>query len=296
MKKIVIIAAIIMLLIGGVFAGAGYALGGETVMTYTDDGLIFGVKQDKYVTETISDDIKNIDADVSICELLSVKKGETFSVKYNEKYVEFTIEGNTAEIKQVNDVRFRMFGIGSWNAENHTVEITIPANVRLDEISLNNSVGVIEMDEVVAESVGINADLGDIELNDVTADLISTTMSTGMVSMNGIETSLLSIGSSIGDVNIDDATIGSFSATLSTGSMRAEDVEITQKGELEISLGDLFLQLQGEREDYKVEAIIELGTLNIEDDTLPTPTVVGDGGVPIEVSVNTGSVAVEYTE
>ncbi len=296
MKKIIIIAAAVVLLVGVIFAGTGYALGGETVIYYTEGGLVFGETQGSYVSEILSGEVVNLEIDVDVSERISVKRGEEFSVRYNEKYMEFSNDGDTVKLTQVNDVKIMLFGIGSWNIQNHTLEITVPEEVTLQDIKISASAGIVEVGEISAESLSVNSHLGDINLNNITADSVTTLMSTGAVNIREIEANMLSIGSSLGDVKVDDARIGSFAADLSTGSMDAKNIEITQKGELELSLGELSLELKGDRADYEVEAVVDLGTMSIEGDEIPTPTVAGDGEVPIEIEVNTGDINVEFNE
>lgn len=292
MIKWLLVAAILLILAGGLIFLIGLSLNGwKLTSSYTTkDGL--------YVEEA-GKEIYKIELDVTN-EDVKVEYGDVFTVKYQDVYCKddtlyraiiFENEGGVLKIDALQIKHWMLFPFGYPDVN---ITITIPhgraceldlkstngdfdiigeSGERLESCYLKNVNGDVSLKNVEAKSLTRISTNGDTAFwGEIRADKIEIECVNGEITLeNGnIYTQLLKIETTNGEIELNDGTVHSDSITLETTN------------------GEIDIKVFGKREDYTVE----LDTANGDYNVFPG----GNGTKQLNIETTNGDIAVRFTE
>lgn len=179
-----------------------------------------------------------VSVDVSIGDL-SITEGDEYSVSYRYNGVEaprVSVEDGELKIVQTG----KAFAINLQPNMSGRIDITIPKDAVIEDMDIENDLGNIEIDGVSAEDVRINASMGDIKVSNGTFEDMDIDESMGDVDLIGITAKSVKVDNSMGDIKAE-GFFNRFTADDSMGDIKVEnendsdDVRI----ELDTSLGEV---------------------------------------------------------
>lgn len=145
---------------------------------------------------------------------ITIKNGKEFSCKYkissNAKYSFDWKPDNegTAYITQTNN--------RSFNNKGCSFVITIPSNVTLSSIMIENAVGDIKIDQVNVKTVSGILDVGEFEMKNADAENVVVDAETGDVEFKHVTFANLTVSSSVGECKVKDINTDDYNMELST--------------------------------------------------------------------------------
>ncbi len=257
MKNKFIIVLCCLLLVGGVSLAAGLALGGETSMWFSKDGISFETSDEvEMVTQTFSNDITNVDINIDLTEKVSVISGDSFSISYDKAKYEVDISDNTLKVTQIADNTIFNFGINFSN-EFEAITVTIPESIVIAKLNLYVDIGEIEIENSNFTDAYVEVDIGNISIENCEFE------------------NYLEVVANLGDIDL-------------------EDCNIVSSADFKIDLGDLELDLIGNEEDYTINSKIDIGCFKRNGIKSDTESTFGNGDKKISVQVDTGNCDLDF--
>ena len=255
MNKLVkrwLIAALILIIIGGGLMGGVMIMGG---WNFTKWGPAM-----TEVTHTLPETIFNVDIDTSTADVTFVATTETYGkVVCREKEKEqhtVTVQNGTLTI-QLNDQRKwhqRFFDFGktsitvylpeggyaALSIKESTGTVSLPSAFRFDSVDITASTGSVTCDAAVSGEVNIALSTGNIRFGGETAGSLALKTSTGRISVeNTTCTGSVTANVSTGKTVLNNVTCTSLSSTGSTGDIALTDVIVENALSIERSTGDV---------------------------------------------------------
>lgn len=250
--KIILLVAIIFFILGMILTAIG--LGNNASrninignMNIGIGGFMYGSEKKVVFDEDIKP-IKSIDIDSDISRI-SIIRGEKFHIyeempknyfhKKNETY-EITDDG-TLKIKRTSS---RRFGISIFGNDNSgRIEITIPKEVKLDNIELRSNVGEIELEKINSKNMYIKTNVGSASAYEVNSDSMEIITNVGEVDFENSMTKKLYAKTNIGKINFEGEING--------------DIDI------KTDIGEAKLELRGNIDDYNINGKSGVGSIKI---------------------------------
>lgn len=205
----------------------------------------------KLTKDTVNlDGFSNITADVNVMDL-TVTIGKNYSISYsaNEKLIpEYEVKDNTLTLKQ-KDLKFNNLA----GNKKCIVTITIPDSLQTVQIDAN--VGDVDLDGISAESLVLEANVGDVDITACSFKQMKT-------------------DAAVGDVNVEDINF--------------ENMEISNDvGDVSVSAGDL--------SNYQMEFSTDVGEVSVNDNNYrKSYNQSGDSDCRLVIDNNTGDIEVDY--
>ncbi|MCR4716433.1 MAG: DUF4097 domain-containing protein [Lachnospiraceae bacterium] len=211
-------------------------------------------------TESFTGDLSDISLDLDAADI-SIKYGDSIKVDYNmpeNNVPDISLDNGELTIKDKPEKnRWIMFGFNSNPVRN--VDITIPSNTNLDNLSIVTDAGKINLDGLTGKTAKITSDAGDINFSNITLDSINIESDAGKVNIdksklnnfvidvdagdvnvNDSEFNSFNIQADAGDIGLSNSTINSFTAESDAGNVEAEDCTING-GSVKTDFGNIEL-------------------------------------------------------
>ena len=232
---------------------------------------------DKYIPgdREITERIENIDIDY-MAGNVTVKGGKTDTVTVKETSkteiddklkVHTWVDGKTLHVKYCAAGK----GLSIRDLEK-SLEITVSADVKLSDLSIDNSAGDVSID-CSADDYEIDASAGNINI------------------IQHGESNKIAIDDSAGDVDVTAETVRKLDIDMSAGSLKLSADKVPEKSEIDASAGNIELYLP-EKTDLTLEADISAGEFNSE---IPFTAkgddyIFGNGKNKMEIDASAGDV------
>jgi len=213
----------------------------------------------------INDDFKKINIEVNSINI-NIKKGETFKVETNNKYIRHNVKDGVLNIVENK--------INLYKKDSTDLIIYIPDTI-YDYVSIENGAGKVYIETLNTKKLNLDLGAGKVEiLNMEVLDEAEMNGGAGEISINN------------GNINNLDFDMGVGKATITSAIMG--------NSEISAGVGELKLTLYGKKEDYKIEAKKGLGTFKIDNEDVSENTY-GSGNNKIIVEGGIGTVNIKYT-
>lgn len=156
----------------------------------------------------------NISVDCEVMDL-TMEEGAAYEVSYNcsEKMIPtVSVDGDTLVIKQKNNNK------GLFNkGYKCSLSITVPKTTALKDVTVEQSVGDIKLNNISADDFNLSLNVGDIKLTGASAKTVKAESNTGDVKFDDCKLDEINVESNVGDVVFDDSCkLTDYSMTLST--------------------------------------------------------------------------------
>lgn len=262
----VILSAIIF----GIVTIFGVFFGINTYKSYTSKEEVT-MESFEETFETAND--LNIKLDVS---KLTIKTGDELKVEVKNPTDEFycKIDGDTLKIRDERS------SVNLFNFSNDDVipEIIlyIPQNQEFSNIEIETGVSETYIEKLVAKEIDIEIGVGKFTIGNVKADVAK-------------------ISGGAGETNIEKSVLGELKLESGVGKFVINS-EVSREAKIEAGVGQLIVNLEGNKENYKVKTSTGLGSLLVDGKKAEDNQIIGDGNSYIKVEAGVGEVRVNFLE
>ena len=159
------------------------------------------------------DAFSNISVDVKVMDL-TLTKGSDFSISYSasEKLVpEYDVDDGTLVLTQKGLKADSLMGM---NSKKCSVTITVPED--LQTVDINANVGDINVNQITAENLFLNANVGDIDVNACSFEKVVSDANVGDVDFENTSFQNMEISNDVGDVSVSAKALSDYQMDLTT--------------------------------------------------------------------------------
>ena len=236
--KVCLVLGLLIAIAGGAFVGIGFA---NKSFTVSSEPKTFEIK-DNFENITISAETADIEIKPSEDGKSKVDYVDYEKIKYNVGISnnELSIKSNRDELKWYEYVyNFGVYKnnkvvitltantLKKLNIKTTTSDIKIQKGFTLEEVTIENSTGDIEVLSNVTKSLSILTTTGDIKLSNIDLqDDVKLTASTGEIHASNLKANNIEIKTSTGDVEFDNVIAkGKMTINSTTGDIHLNDCD-----------------------------------------------------------------------
>lgn len=211
----------------------------------------------EYHQENISQNINEIDIDIRSAILTLETNKDEFSVQIDDK-------SNFSVVEQNGKLKIREDSSWFWNNERaEKVIVNVPKNVKLKELNIDAGGGKITINGIKAEDFKIDEGAGLLEIENSEFDKIHIEGGAGEIRINSSLLNNLKLDAGVGKVDINS--------------------KITGNSKIECGIGQISLKLEGEKEEYKINAEKGIGSIKIDGTEQGNNAIFGNGNNTIKI-------------
>ena len=220
------------------------------------------------------ENVNNLDIKLDVSKL-NIKNGSEFKVEVTNPTNKFycKMDGDTLKIR---DERKNVKWFNFSNDVIPEIVIYIPDTFKLNEIEIDTGVSETNIEQLVANEVDIQIGVGKFVINNIVTKKAKISGGAGEANINKSSIDVLKL----------DAGIGKF----------AINSKVSEEAKIEAGVGQLILNLQGNKNNYKVKTETGLGSLLVDGKKVSDNQVIGDGNSYIKVEAGVGEVRVNFFE
>ncbi|MFP4479044.1 MAG: DUF4097 family beta strand repeat-containing protein [Candidatus Izemoplasmatales bacterium] len=189
---------------------------------------------------------------------------------------------------------FFIFDIGS-NKDYFDVYLYLPANITSSSLFIQTSNGEIEIDtDLEFQTLNLRSSNGDIDLLNTQAISLKAVTSNGDIDLNNVDVSQSISGkTSNGKVNLDQVTAAEIDFHTSNGKINAQNIT-SPKVKLKTSNGEIYVSINGEMDDYKIDLSTSLGDKIVNDLKISSGLINPEKTNSVQLESSLGDVEVQF--
>ena len=214
-------------------------------------------------------DITALEIDIDYTNLI-MKTGEFFKVETNNEDISCKQSNEKLVIKDKN---YNWFGTHN----NEDLIVYIPEGLELEKVEINAGVGKIDIENLTAKKLSFELGAGETEVKNLTVS------------------NECSIEGGAGRVNILGGTIKDLDLDMGIGEINLTS-KLTGKADIDAGVGNLNINLQGDKETYKIKANKGIGTIKIDGKDISNSEICGNGENYIEVDGGIGNIDIDFEQ
>lgn len=215
----------------------------------------------------INSNIQVLDVDVSSVNI-TLKKGNTFKVKTNNKNINYKIDNNKLFITETKYIWFN-------RKDSSDLIIYVPSYLTFDNVNLENGAGKIDIDELNTKRLYLDLGAGKVNINNLTV-------------LNDTK-----IDGGAGEIDITNSKINDLDLDMGIGKLSLSS-KITGDSEIDSGIGEMNLNLIGSSNDYKVKLDKGIGSANINGQKMKSETYYGNGSNLIDIDGGVGNINIKF--
>jgi len=288
MRKITWIPLLIVV-VGVCLALAGFANGGMKGFWFDRGGFQFATADRGNMVQVDEkyDGFNTIELNVDFLDKITFKEGDAFLVRGQnyERFGGLRVEkdGDKLRVNAKREGRWMNLDPGGWNSNNCWVEIIYPKGSTFDEVRGYISAGRISISNLDCETLFINNDFGDVEVNGVNAGDIIFNLSAGNAKIRSAAADIIDISNDFGKVSLESITANSLKLQISSGDMSADTVstgdlivrsdfgsvkfdrlELGGRGDITMSAGDVNIGMNMSEGELDYDLSAEVGRVTVD--------------------------------
>lgn len=221
-------------LLGGRVSGIGIGQNGIQIYTWGNPGQKESAPSYEEA-EVKLDSYQSIRMDISYANV-EIKESDHYGIAYKiakRTPISYEIKDGVLNIDQGNKKAgvssdFMFFGFSGirneYLYEGEFITVYVPKSAVLDEISVKNDCGDIDLSGLNASSLSLYDDYGNVGLASINTPVISLQVNSGDLAANNIKADTLTVISDYGNVELSTADAGSLSLEISTGSLTMKNI------------------------------------------------------------------------
>ena len=236
---------------------------------------VFSIKSDNSIDKEINtlwmqnnENVISLDIDIKFSNL-TIKNGDKFLVESNNKNIKYKYNNSSLEVEEI---KYNLFN----NSDVGEVIITIPSNIRLDSVDIDNGAGSLNIENINANK--FNLDLG-----------------AGITVIDNIIVDSADIDSGAGKFIIKFGKINNLDFDMGAGTAEITSI-ITGNNQINSGVGNLKINLIDNIENYKIKINKGIGKVEIDNKEVSDNKIVGTGLNFINISGGIGTIAVNFME
>lgn len=245
-----------------------YAIGIALNLVNEDNNIL----EDMKVISNDIDNVSSIELELEFTNL-EIKKGDTFKVETNNSKITVLNNNGTIVIEEESS---------SWISKRGNdlskVIIYIPENMGyLDKINIENGAGEIKINALATNTLECEFGAGKVYIENL---IVSNE-----ANINGGAGKLEILSGSINDLDLD---MGVGEVTLKSN--------ITGNSDIDAGIGNLEIELLGDKDNYKLELNKGLGNIEVDNMVTSNNTVYGNGKNYIKIDGGIGTIDIKFED
>ncbi len=217
----------------------------------------------------VSNEATTLDIEVNFTNLI-IEKGDYLRVETNNENIEYKQDNQKLRIKEkaIN-----------WFAKNDEGDLIvyIPENLKFEQVKINAGAGKIHIENLNTEKLNLELGAGETEIESLTV------------------TDNCKINSGAGKVSIASGKINDLKLDMGIGKFEIS-AEITGNSKVDAGIGNLNLDIKGNRKDYTIKANKGIGNIKIDKKEISEDAVYGSGENAIKIEGGIGNIDVNFSE
>jgi DUF4097 and DUF4098 domain-containing protein YvlB len=289
-KKFWVIVLCLAVVGAGLMIG-GYFLGADTDIYIDESGFNIGNDDDyKTISQRDTEEISAIEIDTASTNIEIIPSDE-YGFDITGRSLEYSFENGTLEVTQKNTFfKWHLFGI---NAENDSIRIYLPGNAHLENVSINNSSGKLNISGFNADKVDVDLTSGRTIIHSVKAGTLAANSSSGDIKITDTSADKFDINLTSGDLSMSGIDSNGYSARLTSGSARLEG-DFRGDSIIEVTSGNVNMDIEGDKSDYRRFISITSGSASVDGDRDDLNDSNTGASNSIEINVTSGSAEINF--
>ena len=198
---------------------------------------------------------------------LTIKTGDVLIAETDNNNLKFKQEENKLRIEEENKKWFS-------NYEEKELILYLPRDIEYEKIKINTGAGKIDIESLKTEKLLIELGAGETEINKLNVS------------------KECQIEGGAGKLSIKEGKINNLDLDMGVGEVNLTS-NLTGKNEINAGIGNLNIDLKGEKESYKIQADKGFGTINIDGKEIFDGDTFGNGESYIEIDGGIGNIKID---
>lgn len=236
---------------------------------------ILGLKQDieqSINSEMVATNLENTGVETLDIEIaftnLTIKTGETLKIETDNNNINYKQENQKLEIKEKNNKWF-------VNYVEKELILYLPENIKFEKVKISTGAGKIDIEALNTDNLYFELGAGETQIQNLNVS------------------KECEIDSGAGKLSILNGTINDLDLDMGVGEVNLTS-SLTGKNEINAGVGNLNIDLQGEKESYKIQADKGIGSVKIDGKEIYDGETFGDGANHIEVDGGVGNIKIDF--
>ena len=235
---------------------------------------VLGLKKDNEIlssemsiTNFENTEIKTLDIEVAYTNLM-IKTGDYLSTETNNNNISLSQENHELKIKDKSHKWF-------LTNENQELVLYIPESLELEKVRIIAGAGKINIENLKTESLVFELGAGETQIRSLTV------------------TKDCEIEGGAGKVSITSGIINNLKLDMGVGETNLNTI-LTGKNEINAGIGNLNINLQNGKENYRIKTDKGIGTIKIDGKEISNNELYGNGSHSIDVDGGIGNIKIEF--
>lgn len=226
--------------------------------------------------QTVEEPFDEICVEVDVGEIV-LQRGERYQCETSWSGSDYAMETTVEDGKLT--VVSRVQGKLHFNVQGSDgrVEITVPEDAVLEDVTLSSGIGSITVDGadgLEMRELDIQADLGGIEIKDIRCGTLDCTAGIEEISLESLEAEDISCTADMGDIF----------------AMKVNYREV----EFHADMGNIFLKTQNKESECTYDLKTDLGEVTVNGQSCGTKATGGSGNRSLNMTTNMGDIELEF--
>lgn len=236
---------------------------------------ILGLKQDieqSINSEMVATNLENTGVETLDIEIaftnLTIKTGETLKIETDNNNINYKQQNQKLEIKEKNNKWF-------VNYVEKELILYLPENIKFEKVKISTGAGKIDIEALNTDNLYFELGAGETQIQNLNVS------------------KECEIDGGAGKLSILSGTINDLDLDMGVGEVNLTS-SLTGKNEINAGVGNLNIDLQGEKESYKIQADKGIGSVKIDGKEISDGETFGDGANHIEVDGGVGNIKIDF--
>lgn len=213
--------------------------------------------------------INSLDIDVAFTNLI-IKSGESLKIETNNENINYQQNDLNLQVKEKAH---------NWFFKNNKGDLIvyIPDGLEFEKVKINAGAGKIQIENINTKKLSLELGTGE----------------TTIEKLNVVDNCKIESGA--GKVDIYSGKINNLNLDIGVGKFKLTS-SIIGNSKINAGIGNLELNIQGNKEDYKIKADKGIGTIKIDGKNVEDNYEYGDGENEVKIEGGIGSISVDFKE
>lgn len=215
----------------------------------------------------ISEDITYLDIDVDDVNII-IKEGDKLELETNSKYLKTKEDNKKLYIEQKEN---------NWFNKEKTADLIIylPKDFEFNDISIEAGAGKIEIEKLITNKLELDLGAGKVNVNNI--EVLNKTK----------------IDGGAGEVIINNGILNDLDLEMGVGKFTLT-AKLVGNSMIDHGVGELNLNLVGNKEDYQIYLDEGLGDVKVNGDKVYNNETIGNGNNKIDIDGGIGSITIDF--
>jgi hypothetical protein len=268
-----LLVAAVLIILGGVISGIGFALGGLAPVSITPEGvkLLNGGGRQTDIKENY-ENLTSIDIDTDVMEL-RLEEGDSFKLtgSYNSDLIKVEIEESGGELRvrthSANNGLFGWnwlnFGFGVYNQNYNELTLVYPKDTQFDAVALKSNLGSLRVGNLSAGALAVTLDAGSFNGTNIATDTLDVNMNLGACTIDRlVAKEYAGFKLDAGGLILEESKLNNATIKQNLGGCDFSGL-LTGEADISLDLGSLNLNLENKEESLSYSIKTDLGSITV---------------------------------